>query len=95
MLDRYDPRDDDRDDSNRGRDLHRGGRERRPVRERDRVYQIDGNESRLLATVGAFRSSPKATSTMAAKAPARVCLTLNESAWYGPLSSARMTAPSS
>jgi DNA-binding MarR family transcriptional regulator len=30
-------------------------RERRPVRERDRVYEINGSESRLLATVGAFR----------------------------------------
>jgi hypothetical protein len=35
-------------------DLRRG-RERRPVRERDRVYDIDGTESRMLATVGAFR----------------------------------------
>jgi hypothetical protein len=34
-------------------DLPRG-RERRPVRERDRVYDIDGAESRMLATV-AFR----------------------------------------
>ena len=29
--------------------------QRRPVRERDRVYEIDGIESRILATVGAFR----------------------------------------
>jgi DNA-binding PadR family transcriptional regulator len=35
-------------------DLPRG-RERRPVRERQRVYDIDGAESRALATVGAFR----------------------------------------
>ena len=35
-------------------DLPRG-RERRPVRERDRVYEIDGAESRMLATIGAFR----------------------------------------
>jgi hypothetical protein len=35
-------------------DLPRG-RERRPVRERDRVYEINGTESRMLATVGAFR----------------------------------------
>jgi DNA-binding MarR family transcriptional regulator len=35
-------------------DLPRG-RERRPVRERDRVYEINGAESRTLATVGAFR----------------------------------------
>lgn len=31
------------------------GRERRPVRDRDRVYEIDGTESRTLATIGAFR----------------------------------------
>jgi hypothetical protein len=31
------------------------GRERRPVRDRDRVYEINGDESRVLATVGAFR----------------------------------------
>ena len=35
-------------------DLPRG-RERRPVRERDRVYEINGAESRMLATIGAFR----------------------------------------
>ena len=35
-------------------DLPRGP-ERRPVRERDRVYEINGTESRMLATVGAFR----------------------------------------
>lgn len=35
-------------------DLPRG-RERRPVRERDRVYEINGTESRMLAAVGAFR----------------------------------------
>jgi len=35
-------------------DLPRG-RECRPVRERDRVYEINGTESRMLATVGAFR----------------------------------------
>jgi hypothetical protein len=35
-------------------DLPRG-RERRPVRERDRVYEINGTESRMLGTVGAFR----------------------------------------
>ena len=81
-MDRYDPRDDDRDrgsgwdrdlggrgstsdrDRNeerdprdvftRGLDLP-GGRERRPVRERDRVYEINGTESRMLGTIGAFR----------------------------------------
>jgi len=30
-------------------------RGRRPVRERDRVYEINGAESRMLATIGAFR----------------------------------------
>jgi tetratricopeptide (TPR) repeat protein len=30
-------------------------RERRSVRERDRVYEINGTESRMLATIGAFR----------------------------------------
>ena len=38
------------------KDLHLPcGRERRPVRDRDRVYEIDGTESRILGTVGAFR----------------------------------------
>jgi hypothetical protein len=37
-----------------GLDLPRG-REREPVRDRDRAYEIDGGESRMLATVGAFR----------------------------------------
>jgi hypothetical protein len=48
---------DDRDPRNvflKDVDLPRG-RERRPVRERDRVYEINGTESRILATVGAFR----------------------------------------
>jgi hypothetical protein len=35
-------------------DLPRG-RERRPVRDRDRVYEINGEQGRMLATVGAFR----------------------------------------
>jgi hypothetical protein len=35
-------------------DLPRG-RERRPVRDRGRVYEINGTESRMLATIGAFR----------------------------------------
>lgn len=82
MFDRYDPRDDERDGSDRGRDLDRGGRgggnapdrrerdsrdvftrdldlprgcERERVRDRDRVYDIDGSEARMLATVGSFR----------------------------------------
>ena len=38
----------------RSLDLPRG-REREHVRDRGRVYEIDGNESRILATVGAFR----------------------------------------
>ena len=81
-MDRYDPRDDDRDrgsgwdrdlggrgsTSDRARNEERDprdvftkdldlprGRERRPVGERDRVYEINGTESRMLATVGAFR----------------------------------------
>jgi hypothetical protein len=37
-----------------GLDLPRGC-ERRPVRERDRIYEINGTESRMLATIGAFR----------------------------------------
>ncbi len=50
-----DPRDlDPRDVFTKDLDLPRG-RERRPVRERHRVYEIDGAESRALATVGAFR----------------------------------------
>ena len=35
-------------------DLPRGG-ERRPVHERDRVYEINGTETRMLGTIGAFR----------------------------------------
>lgn len=31
------------------------GRDREPVRDRDRVYDIDGSEARMLATVGSFR----------------------------------------
>ena len=38
----------------RNLDLPRG-RDREQVRDRDRVYDIDGAESRALATVGAFR----------------------------------------
>ena len=45
---------DPRDVFTRDLDLPRGN-ERRPVRERDRVYEIDGTESRMLATIGAFR----------------------------------------
>jgi hypothetical protein len=45
---------DPRDVFTKDLDLPRG-RERRPVRDRDRVYEIDGGESRALATIGAFR----------------------------------------
>ncbi len=45
---------DPRDVFTRDLDLPRG-RERRPVRDRDRVYEINGTESRMLGTVGAFR----------------------------------------
>ena len=45
---------DPRDALTRDLDLPRG-RERQPVRERDRVYEIDGTESRMLGTIGAFR----------------------------------------
>jgi len=45
---------DPRDVFTKDLDLPRG-RERRPVRERQRVYKIDGAESRALATIGAFR----------------------------------------
>ena len=43
-----------RDVFTRDLDLPRD-RERRPVRERNRVYEIDGAEGRALATIGAFR----------------------------------------
>jgi hypothetical protein len=45
---------DSRDVFTRDLDLPRG-RERRPVRERDRVFEINGSESRMLGTIGAFR----------------------------------------
>jgi DNA-binding MarR family transcriptional regulator len=48
--DERDPRDVFTKDLDRPR-----GSERRPVLERDRVYEIDGAESRALATIGAFR----------------------------------------
>ncbi len=43
-----------RDPFTRDLDLPRG-REREHARDRDRVYDIDGSEARMLATVGAFR----------------------------------------
>jgi hypothetical protein len=61
---------DPRDVFTRDLDLPRG-RERSPVRERDRVYEIDGTESRMLGTIGAFRVLyPRATSTTCATSPA-------------------------
>jgi hypothetical protein len=45
---------DPRDVFTRDLDLPRE-RERRPVRERDRVYELNGTESRMLGTIGAFR----------------------------------------
>ena len=51
--DRNDERD-PRDIFTKDLDLPRG-RERRPAGDRDRVYEIDGAESRALATIGAFR----------------------------------------
>ena len=43
-----------RDVFTRDLDLPRG-RDREQVRERNRIYEIDGDESRALATIGAFR----------------------------------------
>ena len=45
---------DPRDVFSKDLDLPRGP-DRELVRERDRIYEIDGAESRTLATVGAFR----------------------------------------
>jgi DNA-binding MarR family transcriptional regulator len=45
---------DPRDVFTRELDLPRG-HERRPVRDRDRVYEINGDESRMLGAIGAFR----------------------------------------
>ncbi len=51
----------DRNEEREPRDVFRkdldlpDGRERRPVRDRDRIYEIDGSESRMLGTIGAFR----------------------------------------
>ena len=45
---------DSRDVFTKDLDLPRGSK-RRPVWDRDRVYEIDGAESRVLATIGAFR----------------------------------------
>src|SRR5262245_54931449 len=58
----YDPRDRDEHDPRealmRDLDLPRGD-ERELVVERDRVYELDGEDSRALAAVGAFRIVPE------------------------------------
>jgi hypothetical protein len=58
----YDPRDlsehDPRDGVMRDLDLPRGD-ERELVVDRDRVYELDGEDSRTLAAVGAFRVVPE------------------------------------
>jgi hypothetical protein len=58
----YDPRDRDEHDPREGvmrdLDLPRGG-ERELVVDRDRVYELDGEDSRTLAAVGAFRVVPE------------------------------------
>ena len=57
----YDPRDrddDPRDTLMRDLDLPRGD-ERELVVDRDRVYELDGEDSRTLAVVGAFRVVPE------------------------------------
>jgi len=56
-CDRTDERD-PRDVFTKDVDLPRG-RERRPVRDRDHIYEIDGSESRMLGTIGAFRVVPE------------------------------------
>jgi hypothetical protein len=45
---------DPRDVFSKDLDLPRG-HERRPVQERDRMYEINGTETRMLVTIGAFR----------------------------------------
>jgi hypothetical protein len=57
----YDPRDrndDPRDALMRDLDLPRGD-ERELVVDRDRIYELDGEDSRTLAAVGAFRIVPE------------------------------------
>ena len=53
---------DPRDVFTKDLDLPRG-RERRPVREREHVYEINGAESRMLGTIGAFGLWRRAAST--------------------------------
>jgi hypothetical protein len=58
----YDPRDRDEHDPRealmRDLDLPRGD-ERELVVDRDRIYELDGEDSRTLAAVGAFRVVPE------------------------------------
>lgn len=49
-------------------DLPRGG-ERRPIRDRNRVDEIDGADSRALATIGAFRVVAESIFTTSATTP--------------------------
>jgi hypothetical protein len=78
-------------------DLPRG-RNREQVRDRDRVYEIDGDESRALATVGAFRvvaESHFTTSVRTRRARAAVSSTSRTRGLSAPPHSAQTTAPSS
>jgi hypothetical protein len=58
-----------RDVFTRDVDLPRGS-ERRPVRERERVYEINGAEVRMLATIGALRATCTICSTVPAEGAA-------------------------
>src|SRR5205823_2949546 len=67
----YDPRDrddDPRDVLMRDLDLPRGD-ERELVVDRDRVYELDGEDSRTLAVVGAFRDVPSGRGPSSRRAP--------------------------
>ena len=72
------------------------GRDRQPVRERDRVYEINGSESRLLATVGAFRVVSESDLHDGGGSTRKGLRHLErERISYAPLRSAQTTAPSS
>jgi hypothetical protein len=58
MYDERDRDDDPREGLMRDLDLPRG-EEREMVVHRDRVYELDGDDSRTLAAVGAFRVVPE------------------------------------
>jgi hypothetical protein len=69
MFDRYDPRDDGRDrgDSWDCASGSRGGAAERDRGERcNRIYEVDGDESRTLATIARSASLPKANFTISA-----------------------------